>query len=284
MASIEYSLFRVKFIKPHQPSLFQENTTPHDALIRALSERPSAPLRAGYEWHVGNLRFFPHNSSSGYFAIGKISSSTIGKFDERTGDFIEEELEESPYTHCVFDANWGIIGIAKKIELSKNAKGIANRLEQLLSRTGVVARNSLTVEVLPIPDPDGFLKALNDAYRVFRFSATFRGPNPFDADEHFQKPLSVYISAADGYKGSATISGDNLNRKILSEVTRSTASTGNEASARIQKKEGQKAITINLCGDPVKRRYDEDSHRPEIVISELLAQYKRVRSNEAGSD
>lgn len=145
----------------------------------------------------------------GYFAAGRTTTLTVEKFDELSSNFVEEELEESPYTHCVFDASIGIIGIAKKLNLSPTSKGVAARLEQLLSLARIVRNNDVLVEIRPIPDPEGFLKAIDRAFRVFSFSATFRGPNPFDADEHFQKPLSVYLSAADGTKGRTTISGDD---------------------------------------------------------------------------
>ncbi len=280
MQTTEYSLFRVKFIKPSQKSIFNEDVTPEELFKSAILQRPSAELRAGYHWHVGNVHL--SNDCRGYFAIGRTTVSSIEKFDEASGNFIEEETEESPYTHCVFDASIGFIGIAKKPILSQTTKGIANRLEQLMSLTDGVIENHITVEILPIPDPDGFLKAITQAYKVYSYTATFRGPNPFDADEHFQKPLAVYLSAASGQKGKATINGDDLNREVLVEVTRSTAATGNEASARIQKNEKQKAITINLRGDPIKRRYDENENYPEIILNDLLNQYMRVRHNEIG--
>lgn len=220
------------------------------------------------------------SESTGCFAAGRTTISTIEKFDEESSNFVEEELEESPYTHCVFDATIGFVGIARKPNLSQTAKGIAARLEKLLSLAEVVARNGVLVEIRPIPDPDGFLKAIDAAFKVFRFSATFRGPNPFDADEHFQKPLSVYLNAAEGSKGRTTISGVDLNRHVLQEVTRSTAATGNEASARIQKSRRQKAITINLKGDPVKRKYDEHELQAEFVLADLTIQYRRVRRDE----
>lgn len=278
MQSIEYSLFRVKFIKPNQKSLFNENITPKELLTSAVLQKPSEELRAGYHWHIGNVFLF--NDHRGYFAIGRTTVSSIEKFDEISGNFIEEQTEESPYTHCVFDSSIGFIGIAKKPNLSQTTKGIANRLKELLSLSAGVLENNITVEVLPIPDPDGFLKAIADAYRVYSFTATFRGPNPFDADEHFQKPLAVYLSATNGLKGKASISGDDLNREILAEVTRSTAATGNEASARIQRNKKQKTMTINLRGDPIKRKYDEIDHHPEKVLNDLANQYKKVRHNE----
>ena len=163
----EYSLFRAKFIKPRQKSLLDENLTAGQLFLQALEERLSAELRKGYIWHIGNVQYFSPNT--GYFAIGRTTNSTIEKFDEISGNFIEEELEESPYTHCVFDSNIGFIGIAKKPTLTQTTKGIANRVEELLSIAEIIKRNGVTVEIVPIPDPDGFLKLLLSAYRVFRF-------------------------------------------------------------------------------------------------------------------
>jgi hypothetical protein len=275
MSTIEYSLFRAKFIVPSQGSFFPEHFRPEHRLISAVSEKPSVTTKSGHEWHIGNVRMF--NDWQGYFAVGRTTTSTIEKFDTQTGDFIEEELEQSPYTHCVFDSHIGLIGIAKKLSLSQHTKGIASRLEFLLSSTDVVALDRLTVEVRPIPDPEGFLRSIETALRVFRFSATFRGPNPFDADEYFQKPLSAYLSAARGTKGIATIRGDNLDRDVIAQVTRSTAATGNEASARLLKPGHRKAVTVNLQGDPVKRRYEEETHMPDLVLQDLIELYHQVR-------
>jgi hypothetical protein len=277
MTTIEYSLFRAKFIRPTQTSFLHKDLTPGQLFLAALEERPTAELRKGYIWHIGNIRYFSKNT--GYFAIGRTTNSTIEKFDEETGNFVEEELESSPYTHCVFDAQIGFIGIAKKMTLAPTSKGVAARIEELLATARSIVENSIDVEVVPIPDPENFLKSLASAYRVFTFSATFRGPNPFDADEHFQKPLAVYLAAAGGEKGKAQIQGDDLNREVLQEVTRSTAATGNEASARIMREKSQKPITINLKGDPVKRRYDEDRHHPEVVLADLTELYHKVRND-----
>lgn len=278
MPSIEYSLFRVKFIKPSQISLFDPHISPSQFFLKTLAERPSTESRSGYTWHIGNVQKF--SQLTGYFAIGRTTNSTFEKFDEISGDFIEEELATSPYTHCVFDAGIGFVGIAKKPSLAPTAKGVANRLAQLLSQTRIIFENEITVEVPPIPDPEGFIRALESAHRVSRFTATFKGPNPFDADEFFQKPLSVYLSAAEGDKGKAQIQGEDLNRGVLKEVSRSTAATGNEASARIVKSKSQKPITINLKGDPIKRRYDEMDHDPESVLADLTKVYKSIRHDD----
>ncbi|KLU27188.1 hypothetical protein EOS_05750 [Caballeronia mineralivorans PML1(12)] len=277
MASIEYSLFRVKFVSGPQHSLFRPNVDRPALFLAAVNEKPSAELRKGYLWHIGNVEAF--SNSSGYFAIGRTTRSTIEKFDETAGNFVYEELEESPFTHCVFDTELSLLAVAKKTSLASDAKGIAMKVQQLLQVSDSVLEYDVKVEILPIPDPEGFLRMLADAYRVIRFSATFHGPNPFDADEHFQKPLSVYLQAADGIAGKAQIQGDNLNREVLTEVTRSTAATGNEASARIIKARAERPVTINLKGDPIKRVYNEKNHLPQLVLQQFVELYRRVRSN-----
>ncbi|WP_442775779.1 hypothetical protein [Sphaerotilus montanus] len=278
MAGIEYSLFRAKFIIPQQKSLFHGDLKSIDYMTLAIESKPTFQPKEGLKWHVGNLKKF--ESFRGYFAFGRSSASSIAKYDEYSGNFIEEEQEESPFTHCVYDSRIGILGIARKTELAPTTTSIANRLGITLSTVEIITEHKIRIEILPIPDPEGFINTLQNSYRVYKFKANFKGPNPFDADTHFQKPSSVYISAAGGIEGSTTIKGDDLNRDVIIEVTRSTASTGNEASARVQKNIGQKAININLKGDPVKRRYDEIDHVPEIVLNDLINQYNRVRHAE----
>jgi hypothetical protein len=108
MTTIEYSLFRAKFVRSIQTSLFDFNKlTPEDIFIASLNERPSGELRIGNNWHIGNIEKF--SNTTGYFAIGRTTKSTIEKFDDTTGNFIEEEVEEGPYTHCVFNAQLGLV-------------------------------------------------------------------------------------------------------------------------------------------------------------------------------
>jgi hypothetical protein len=240
-----------------------------------LEEKPDSQVRTGYKWHIGNVELY--TPSSGYFAIGRTTRATIEKFDLETGNFIEEELETSPYTHCVFDAEIGFIGIAKKNTLSPTAQGIARRVEELLSRTNQVRENEIIVEISPIPDPDSFLREIEEAYAVLQFAATFHRPNPFDADELFNRPLSVYLAAADGESGRTQIQGDNLNREVLKAVTKSTAATGNEASAKIKRVKGARAVKIHLSGSAFGTSYEEELHDPKQALMDLRNLYHHVR-------
>jgi len=279
MATIEYSLFRAKFVKPPQSRFDFDPIPSSEELFRAgMEERPAAELRKGQTWRVGNLEYF--SKETGYFAVGRTTKSTVEQYDEISREFVEEELTTSPYTHCVFDTSIGLVGIAKKTSLARTPRGMARRLEQLLSHSRAIRRYEVKVEILPIPDPEGFLLALLSAHRVTSFTATFHGPNPLDADEYFQKPMSVIASLTRGQMGKTTVSGVDLEKEVLGDITRSTAATGNEASARIKKTRNEKPTTIHLRGDAIKRTYDEAKYRPQDAIVDLTEIYKRVRSHE----
>ena len=277
MSTIEYTLFRVKLVRPKQRSLLHDSLTARELLDSAIDERPSLEKSTGQVWHLGNVQRF--TEELGYFAIGRTTTSTVEKFDQASGNFVEELLETSPYTHCVFDLSIGAIGIAKKTSLYQTAQGFANRLQELLSTAEIVRRNEIEVSVSPIPDPDGFLRAIKKAHAVTSFTAYFTGPNPTDADELFQKPLSVYLSTAGGSSGRTIIKGADLDREVVGSVARSVASTGNQASARIKDSAGIKPRTIHLKGDNVKLRYADDDHSLEESSRDLAKMYARVRSD-----
>ena len=69
--------------------------------------------------------------------------------------------------------------------------------------------------------------------------STFTGPNPTDADEYFQRPLEVYADKSKADRGVIQIFGSNLDKNVVIAVARTNAATGNDASARIEKKDGE---------------------------------------------
>lgn len=276
MAATEFSLFRIKFIKPAQKSLFEDQEkSPGDYFKAALEDRPSLQIREPFIWHIGNLEYF--SATSGHFAVGRTSRKTVDLYDEKTKNFVEVDHRESPYAHCLFDSHIGILVISKNNTLSQRTEMIAEKIEKLLSLNPGIFLNEIRVEISPIPDPEGFIRQLSKASLVTRFTASFGGPNPFDADEFFQRPMSVYLASARGEEGSTTIKGESLNNETLVEVSKSTAATGNKASARIKRYKSSKPETIHLEGDPVKRRIDLDHYSLQDVLEQFLKIYHDIR-------
>lgn len=252
--------------------------TPARIFLSSLAERPTTEVKPGYSWHIGNVELY--SPDTGYFALGRTTVKTFEKFNQETGNFVVESLETSPYTHCVFDAGYGFVGIAKKPALANTTTAIARRVKELLAFTHEVTENHLIVEVDPIPDPSAFLREIREAFRIARFTASFHGPNPFDADLQFQRPMSVYLAAAEGAKGKTQIDGANLSKETLSAVTRSTASTGNDASARLQRTSSSHLTTVRMRGRVVTTTYEEDAHNPQSVLNDLRERYREVRGDD----
>ncbi len=275
MGTIEYNLYRIKFIKSKQTNLFNEVYSPSEIFYNAINEKPTLINKLDYTWHIGNIE--PLRESSGYFRVGRTTKRTVEKYDEESGDFVDQTESESPYTHVIYNLEIGFLGIAKKLRLAPTTKGIANTIKKLMLQTKVVRSTKVEVEIDPISDPEGFLNKLSSAYAIKKFTATFTGPNPFDADEYFQKPLSKLLKDANGQSGKTVLDGNDLDNDVLQEITKSTAATGNTASALIQSAIREKPKKYNLSGDPIKKNYDEENHDIQIVADDLLHEYLKVR-------
>lgn len=279
MSVIEYTLYRVKFVRKKQGSLLKgPDLTPAEILKTAIEERPSYEMKDGKTWHIGNYSDF--GNGSGYFAIGRSTKALVAKFDESSGDFVEEDIETSPYTHCVFQTEIGLIGIARKSSLNRTTHGLATWLQLLFEETHVVEETNVTVEVLPVRNPQDFVEAVRSAWSVTKFTAHFRGPNPIDSDELFQKPLSVYAKTINGSYGKTEVSGKDLDKTVVVEVSKSTAAMGNDASANIRDTEGGKQRVVSLKENYVKRSYEDAVHDSRQVVSDLVEAYQAVRTND----
>lgn len=275
MSDIELHLFRIKFIRPSQTSWLHDKKSASEIFKEAISAKPSSEFRQDYIWHIGNIKKI--DESGGSFAVGRTTKTTISKYDIESGNFVEEYFEESPYTICLYDLRIGFLAIAKKSKLSPSLAGIANKLKKLLDTTQIVRINEIDVRIDPISDPTGFIQKIFSAYAIKRFTAHFTGPNPTDADELFQKPISIYCQAVNGVSGQVITDGDSLNQNVVVNVTKSVAATGNEASAKIIERQGQRAKNIHLRGDTAKRIFAEDKFSEEIALKEMRSEYEKIR-------
>lgn len=275
MQTFEYHLYRVKFIKS-QEDLFISSATPREIFNKALHEKPSIESRKDVVWHLGNLEYF--DPDSGRFAVGRNTKATLEKFDNFSGNFNQIIDDSGPYTWVYFDTSIGLIGIGKKSKVAPDTKTIAQHISRLLSRTISVADNRVVVRVDYIPDPESFIQKVYQAYSVKRFEASFTGPNPIDADELFQKPLSNIAKGFNAVEGNISIMGMNLNPDTVVDVAKSTAATGNKASATIQLEKGSRPTRIAFKGDPAKvvTGEIEEKHGILYLIKRL---YKEIRDD-----
>jgi hypothetical protein len=260
----EYHLYRAKFIKPAQLTLFAENKSSMELFLSSIHDKPNFSLTSGSEWHLGNVKMI--GDYSGSFAVGRTTKTTFEKFNKETGDFLDELDDLAPYTTVIFDAKIGLLGISKKSKLAPNALSIARRIKDLLLTTKTAIESGIDVRVDVIPDPEDFLDKLRGAYSIRKFKATFTGPNPIDADELFQKPLSVYARNMGASSGTLEVVGDSLNEDA----------TGNTATARIVPERGVKAKNIKMKGDAVVVTVDQEASNSQ-VLEQMQVEYMRVR-------
>jgi hypothetical protein len=264
-------------IKPQQTTLFGFDGSPDELIAEIIKNKPSEELREGYIWHIGNVRDVGDNDGF-IFAAGRTTKKSKALYDEESKDFLEVDDEESPFTYAYYDRGYGILGIEPKSKLSPTAKGISRNLEKLLNKNDVVRNSGIKIEISEIWDPEDFLKHIRESYSVVGFTVNFGNPNPFDVEADFHRPMENYLQATGGDKGKAAVQGPDLDRDKIEEVTRSVASTGNDASARIRLYEGQRPVTKHLEGDPVVVPIKEEERTEAIgLFGRIRNAYSRIR-------
>jgi len=270
-------LFRVKFIKGKQLPLEFENIKAEELLIKAIQEKPDVGTKEDYSWHIGNIQLL--DDKCGSFAIGRKSVTSLSHFDIETKNFIDSLSETSPYTIVYFNSSIGLLGIKRNYQLAPKESVVAKRIRELLSSTDIVRRSLTYVEVGAIKDPMSFINKLRSAYSIKKFTVTFGGPNPFDADEHFHKPMSIYLQEAEGKEGKTTIDGENLNSEPLAKMARSAASTGNNATARLKISSDERITSVSMRDNPAKVVVPKEMTAENINLK-LSDGYNKVRNND----
>jgi hypothetical protein len=278
---LDFQLFRMRVLPAEQRELFAKTLSRPEMLRTVLESKPHSEFRAGQNWHIGNISYI--NSVGLYFRLGKTNNSTIATFDEKVGNFVDEEFAETPYTHAVLDIELEICAIAKKTKLSKTTPGIAKKLIRLLNESQKAKELHATFEIDELKDPEDFISQLKQAYSVSRFTMFLSRPNAWDANEHFVKPTQKLIEAVEGDKGKVEVRGSNLNTEVLEKVTRSVAATGDDASARLQAEENDRPITKRLKGSNVSVSHEsvDNSEDQEELLNRMRILYKKIRGKES---
>jgi hypothetical protein len=274
---IDFHLFRTKVHKGPQLTLFEPDEKPSKILFDLINSKPSAELRKGYMWHIGNVARIQRGGL--YFALGRTTSSTVERYDSGKGDFLEEEFETAPYTHVLIDLTFQVAAIAKKTRLMPTVNGIAHQLEKLINGSIENINKSIRVEISAINDPYDFIHHIREAYSVMRFSLEFGLPNPWDVEKDFQKPMEKLLEESDGDKGKTSVSGTDLNRETLEKLTRSAAATGNDAQAIIKMTAEAKRTFKRLKGNPATLHQEcmDEPKDKAALLAAVRNLYKNLR-------
>lgn len=272
---IRFQLFRLKLYI--QQNLFNNDLDRSALLKRVISSKPSAELRVGYTWHIGNLEDLDEQSA--YFALGRTTRSMLELYDDKAKDFVIGEYPESPYTHAFIDYHLQVVAIAYKPRLAPYTKTIGKQLEKLLSEQEPIKDAEATVRVAPLVDPRDFLEHLKVAIAVDKYWAEVSLPNPFDSHADWEQPFQRLLRSAKGSKGKTQIQGENLDRHVLEEITRAAAVTGNDVSARMKDSPRGRFRTRRLKGAAVVLDYDEteEGATRQSFVEDIRETYQHLR-------
>jgi hypothetical protein len=273
---IRFQLFRLRLFV--SPTLFNQDVDRIELLEKVIKGRPSAELRKGYWWHIGNVEII--DDKGVYFALGRTTKSIFELYDIETRNFVIDEHAESPYTHAYIDFPRQVLAIAYKPRLAPDTKAIAKQLEKLLNIQEALHGSNITADIAPLNDPRDFLTHIKVAAIVQSFTAEVTLPNPFDSHEDFEKPYQRFVRATEGYKGKAMVQGDDLNREVIGEVAKACAAAGNDASARMKDTERSRFRTRHLKGQAVTLDYNDkdQDESPKSFLDAIRETYKAITS------
>lgn len=231
-------------------------------------------------WRIGNVE---HCGPTGlFFALGKVSKSTHGMYDEKVGDFIEESIEDATHTYVAVDLEYQVCAIGYKSKVAGKVKYIADSLATLLGTSTIAVKGALTFSLSELSDPDEFLQLIRSAFRISSFEMSFSPPNPFDVDGQFHKPMEKLLQASAAGRGRTSIFGEALESETIETLARSAASTGNTARARIQSQENTTPILRSMTGNPliIAVREFVTSDEKSNLIALVRRAYLRIRGSE----
>ena len=248
-----------------------------DILRKAIESKPEGALWGKAKGHIGDIEHLDANGY--YFRFGRTTKATLEQFHD--GHFEDAQFETTPYTHVLLDVDLEIAAIARKTRLAQTVVGIANQLARLLNSCDVIHQIGARIEITPIQDPDDFIKYVQQAYNISKFSMTFSPPNPWDANKDFVKPVQKAVAQVNGEKGKVEIKGQDKNKDPLEEFIRSAASTGDNASVRMKDTERAEPITRHLRGKAVtvtKKEVDTPEQKHGL-LDRIRIIYRRIRGS-----
>lgn len=272
---IDFQLFRLMVYPSKQINMFEEEKSPSEILKDTIFTLPSAELRKGIIWHIGNISSIKDDGL--YFRVGRTSKSTIAVYQD--GNFADEEFETAPYTHVILDIPLEICAIARNTKLSPKTAGIANQFIRLLNGSAHARHVHANFEIGEVNDPEDFITHLRGAFAISRFWITFSRPNAFDVNEDFYKPMEKLLKESDGKKGKTELAGSNLKPDSLEDLARTAASTGNDAAAWLIPEKEHAKVKKSLKGNPIIVSQDNiaDDEQRETLLQRIRNLYQKIR-------
>lgn len=254
-------LLRCKAEPRPQTDAFADAKPPADVLVESFLARPTARVPRGSVWHIGNTSRI--TGGAVFFALGREVIVKAHEFDNSLREFREIEQSQAPFTVGVFDPRTQVCGLLVRQGVSMNAREVAAKMQILLEKPGIAHRSNREIVVDFIPDPTGFISAIETSYRITRFEFEFSPPNPPGDNKYIRQPLKNFAERAGAEEGKVSVRGKSLNKEELALLAGDIAAAGDNATATLQptKKSGleRRSLNVNPFREPVEADINEDT-------------------------
>lgn len=275
-----FFILRIPCEPLEQGGLFDDRRSPTRAIRDSILSMPETIVRGETVWHIGAPKEIKEDGIA--FQLGRVHPVNSPQFDRDQHVFFEADSERAPYTWGVFDERHQSCAILKKSGVSGNPREIARRLERLLNASPVPRESGFRIVVDELYDPQEFIQQLQGAHRITKFSFTAEFENPFDVSNLIHRPAEKFNELVGGDRTKVEVEGDDLNRDVLEELTRSVVSVGDDAAATVRPGDGSKRKRIFTRGTPLVDEFDDEEGRGgpfSALLSALRASYDRLRNS-----
>ena len=188
---------------------------------------------------------------------------------------------DAPFVNVFVDLKNSVCAVQKNSKFSPSIESAAELLEKLLQEHDVSKQYQCDIQVDAIRDPEEFITLIRPNTLITKFFFEVRRPNPFDANElaGVVKDATLEFNAN---KTRTSIDGSDLNHELVKELTRSSASTGDDAGIKFRQAGDSQFLTKSLKNNKILTNIDVDEAEKDMnpVLRLIRQLYNRVRSGE----
>ena len=277
-------MFRVKVYPvegPRRTTQIQFDQFHPSAVLRArIEETPAPRVYYGAQWHIGNLTTVGKDGM--YFVVGRLTREERPKYQESAHRFVIEPAPVAPFTHVLLDVSSGVCGIVPNRNVGDTPYDVAKQLQRILDKGEPPTEPRVAFEVGPVSDPNEFLDYLLGAFKVNTITLKLSRPNPLDAEDLFHKPFTRLIEAAHADRGTATLSGSELDVDYVEDIVRSVSGTADDAVATVRMQKDAPRETKHLRDNPAGLEIPDisDPENRRAALELLRTEYQKIRTRD----
>lgn len=253
--------------------------SPRDILRKTIMSKPNVIIRQKNVWSIANIEEIDERTIFFHMGCEKVKKEGIKDTD---GNFTEEERPVAPHTRVILDWDLEVCAIEPHSELG-SIKALASRLDVILNNSSFARSTETVFEVLPIDNPEEFVKWIHDSYMVQSFQFTFSGPNFSDIEEDFQKPLEGMVQTLCSNDNQIKFQNkQGLKKDRLTILSRAVIAAGQKIVAKCKASLGDTAEKRTSTGNLSFVHVDalESEKDKKQAALNMRWKYKEIRHGE----